>query len=60
VVDRLSEALQEALKLPDMQERYRQNGEEFMLMSSVQFNEFVSKKTINLSKLVSDFGIPKQ
>lgn len=59
VVQRLSKALENALKAPDLQERFRNDSEEPMLMSPDEFNKFVKGQTVSIAKLVSDLGIPK-
>ena len=59
-VQRLSDALRAATADKAIQDRYRDDGLEAMDMTPDQFNQFMEREIKNVSKLVTDLGIPKQ
>lgn len=60
VLVKLNEALQFALKSPELAERIQKDGSEAMLMSNLEFDDFLKKEAGFMQKMVADLGITKQ
>ena len=60
VVFRLSEALRAATSDKGIRDRYRVDGLETVDMSPEEFNRFMESEVKQVTKLVSDLGLPKQ
>lgn len=60
VVGRLSEALRYALESKELQERFKADGAEVMIMEPAEFDGFLKKEEEYLAKVVAELGIEKQ
>ena len=60
VVQRLSEALHNALSSKDLSERFRNDGAEVMMMSPNEFDDLLKQDLERMSKLAADLGLSKQ
>lgn len=60
IVQRLSGALQGAMKSAELTERFRNDGSEPMLMSPDEFDGFLKSEVAAMTKLVADLRVPKE
>ncbi|MBB3181074.1 tripartite tricarboxylate transporter substrate binding protein [Variovorax sp. Sphag1AA] len=60
VVQKLSDALRSAVNMPEVKNRFRDDGAEAMLMSPDEFTHFLKDEATGMSKLVSDLKLPKE
>lgn len=59
VVQKLSQALQGAVNLPEVKNKFRDDGAEAMTMSPDEFTHFLKDQATDMSKLVTDLHLPK-
>lgn len=59
VVARLHEAMRAASKTPAMRDYFTRSGSEPGTMSQEEFAAFIRRETVAATKVVADFGIPK-
>lgn len=60
IVQRLSEALQTALKSDAVRDRFRRDGSEAFPLSPTEFNAFIRQDSLRIDKMAADMGMQKQ
>lgn len=60
VIEKLSEALRYAVTSPELSERFRNDGNEPLSMSPVEFSNLLKNEQGQMAKLVKDLKLPKQ
>lgn len=60
VVAKLAGAMRAAMASTELQEKFRTDGSEVMSMSPEEFNKFLKSEVADISKLITQIGLPKQ
>ena len=60
VVSRLSDALETALKDPDLQQRFKEGGGEALIMEPAEFDAYLKKDLASMDTAIRELGIEKK